>query len=607
MLRGTMQDFHVLRDEGRSHLARGDHEQAVNALVEAAAHVLIAESEYAQVLRLLVDALQKRGDMRGALSVLWYLSKGDAQSANLAAQTTTQVPAEDRARTKALLGDMRGAAAEMESVGKLASAAVFHEKAGDFVSARALWSRLGQSAAGTRPDDYVSALIHFNTARCSKHAGQDAAIALRAAVRLLEEAADHFESAGLRERAFDCFQVLVQIGKEGEIFEDVLEGYVNCVRILREDHLKYFALQYFDEAIRAAKERTEFSAAATLARDASDYARSIGLQSASTHYLLVHGELFREVARIQTERGAPAEISENALLASIVTFAELAQFKRVGDLYRELGTMELDEAKRSHYAQAAQRYANLPDERVDATGLAAHLRQDNAFPEVWHLDVLEWEHAGSASEACADILLDPRWPDLLRRKALLARLTAFSAEREGAATGWRKRLAVELADLQLYAVLSPLEALYAAGPTEVQVAVVASMQRLSFKRTFTTVRDALFQSQPQVLAAATKTVEALYFQHAFDPLARIVRESSNPDVRGSSLLALARIDSQEAAEFLLGVLDHGAPQDKTVVHDALVRARGVSKFLTLAKQELANAPPVLQKALHSILRQRGAA
>ena len=101
-------------------------------------------------------------------------------------------------------------------------------------------------------------------------------------MRLLEEAADHFESVGQRERAFDCFQVLVQIGRESKMFEDVLEGFVNCIRILREDHLKYFALQYFEDALTSARERGELSAAATLAREASEYARSLGLVSACT-------------------------------------------------------------------------------------------------------------------------------------------------------------------------------------------------------------------------------------------------------------------------------------------------------------------------------------
>ena len=65
----------------------------------------------------------------------------------------------------------------------------------------------------------------------------------------------------------------------------------------------------------------------------------------------------------------------------------------------------------------------------------------------------------------ADVLLDRRWPDLIRRKALLARLTSFAVEGRDqdatpATTSARVRLAEQLAQLQLYAVLSPLEKLF---------------------------------------------------------------------------------------------------------------------------------------------------
>ena len=69
----------------------------------------------------------------------------------------------------------------------------------------------------------------------------------------------------------------------------------------------------------------------------------------------------------------------------------------------------------------------MRDEAIDSA-LPAHLRQENHFPDVCHVDLLEWEQQGSAAEACADVLLDRRWPELVRRYALLARLTAFAVE-----------------------------------------------------------------------------------------------------------------------------------------------------------------------------------
>jgi hypothetical protein len=518
----------------------------------------------------------------------------------------------DRARTLAATSDFAGAAREMENAGLVAAAAIYREKADDWRGARALWSRLA-AVVGGGADAYNAALVQFNLARCAKKCGdpRQAREANVAAVRLLEEAADYFESVGQRERAFDCFQVLVQIGRESGMFEDVLEGFVNCIRILREDHLKYFALQYFEDALQAAREKGELSAAATLAREAADYARVLGMASASAHYVVVQAELWRDVAKQHLDRGAPPEIAENALLAAVLAFGEVGLYARVGQLYMDLSVMELEPQRRAHYARAAKRYAGVRDEPIDTAPLPSHLRQDNHFPDVWHVDLIEWEQQGSAAEACADVLLDKRWPDLIRRKAMLARLTAFAVESRpddgsAPASNARVRLADQLAQLQLYAVLSPLERLFARPERQVKVAVLAAMQQLFFKRSFVTVRQGLREPDPAVVEQAAKAVESLYFQHAFDPLSRIVREAPQPNVRASALRALARVDTIEAAEFLLGILEHGAPADRVAALEGLKRSRG-ARFIELARSALHTTAPDVQSALRDVLRARGVA
>ena len=60
--------------------------------------------------------------------------------------------------------------------------------------------------------------------------GGDPAIGRRALVdsqRRLEQVADDFETRGERERAFDCYQILLKLGKESGQFENLAEGYVN--------------------------------------------------------------------------------------------------------------------------------------------------------------------------------------------------------------------------------------------------------------------------------------------------------------------------------------------------------------------------------------------
>ncbi len=607
-----LDDLYHLRERARAALARGDLDDAANSLVSAAAQTHVAEHDYLSVLRPLAEVLARRSDHRSALTVVWYMAFSESDGWKRAMSMLPGVPPVDRARTLAANNDMAGAAREMENAGLVAAAAIYREKADDWRGARALWSRLAQVVGGGA-DAYNGALVQFNLARCAKKCGdtRQAREANVSAVRLLEEAADYFESVGQRERAFDCFQVLVQIGRESGMFEDVLEGFVNCIRILREDHLKYFALQYFEDALQAAKERKELSAAATLAREAADYARVLGMTSASAHYVVVQAELWRDVAKQHLERGAPPEIAENALLAAILAFGEVGHYARVGGLYSDLAMMDLEEQRKKHYARAAKRYDGVRDEAIDTAPLPSHLRQDNHFPDVWHVDLIEWEQQGSAAESCADVLLDKRWPDLIRRKAMLARLTAFAVESRpedasGPATAARVRLADQLAQLQLYAVLSPLEKLFTRAERPVKVAVLAAMQQLFFKRSFVTVRTGLRDADPAVVEQASKAVESLYFQHAFDPLSRIVRESAQPQVRASALRALARVDTMEAAEFLLGILEHGAPADRVAALDGLKRSRG-ARFIELARSAMHTTAPEVQAALKDVLRSRGIA
>jgi hypothetical protein len=571
-------------------MARGDADGASRELVAALGQTHVAERDYLSVLRPLEEALVRAGNPRGALSVIGYQAKDDPAAWKRARPLLQKVPPADRARTAAAEGRTLDAAREMEDAGRVAAAAFFREGAGDWAGARTLWSRLAQA---TELDDaYVAALVRFNLARCAGKCGDAAGgrEALVASVRLLEEGADHFESIGQRERAFDCFQVMAQVGRESAAFEDVLEGYVNCIRILREDHLKSFALEYFEEAIAAATERGETSAAATFASDAATYARSLGLTSMAGGYALCQAELWRAVSKQHQERGAPVELAENALLASVLAYGEIGQHAQVGALYTELAGLDLGPSRREQYARAARRYVDAKDDPVET---ARPSRPDVSFADVWQVDVLEWEQRGSAADVCADVLFDKRWPPLIRRRALIARLTALEVEETAANAGpalvdARTRLADELSQMQLYAVLSPLEALFATPERRVKTAVLRAMQTLFFKRTFVTVRAGARDADPAVVAQAAKTVEALHFPHAFDPLARIVRESAEPSVRAAALRAMAQIDTTEVAEFLLGVLDHGAPADQTAASRALTAAKG-TKFAELAAQRSATS------------------
>jgi hypothetical protein len=606
-------DLHELRAQARAHLARGAVEPAIAALLEAASHTHVTENEYAPVARMLSDVLEQKGDVRGALTARWCVAMNDEAQWPIALRIAEKAPPVDRARTLAAMRDVQAAAREMENAGLAAAAAIYREKAADWRGARALWSRLAQVVARGRDaaaDAYVGSLVQFNLARCAKACSDEprAREAFVAAVRLLEEAADEFETRGLRERAFDCFQVLVEIGRTGKQFEHVLEGYINCVRILREDHLKYYALQFFEDAVTAAKEAGELAAAATIAREASEYARSLGMMAASAHYVLDQATLWRGAAKQHDTRGAPPEIAENSMLAAILAYGQLGQFAKVGELYRSLGEMDLEASRKAHYARAAHRYDGVKDEEVEAAPIPQHLRRDAHVVEVWHVDLVEWEQGGSAAEACADVLLDERWSDPIRRRAMLARLRALAVPDDAPPsprmTEGRVKLAEELGQLALYAVLSPMERLFERPERAVKLAVLAAMQSLHFKRTFVTLAAGLRDPDEQIVAQAGRSVQELVFPHAFDPLARIVRESRVDAVRASALQAIARIDTPAAAEFLLGVLEHGGPVDRGAALEALRRSASRA-FLEAARGAARTGSPELQGVLRDLLKIRG--
>jgi HEAT repeat protein len=102
---------------------------------------------------------------------------------------------------------------------------------------------------------------------------------------------------------------------------------------------------------------------------------------------------------------------------------------------------------------------------------------------------------------------------------------------------------------------------------------------------------------------AARAVEALYFPHAVDPLSRILRESPQPSVRASALRALARIDTAEAAELVLGTLEHGPLSDRGAALSA-IKETGAPRIIDLARATLPGATGALQASLREVIGAR---
>ena len=609
-----------LREEARNASARGDLGRARHALLSALGQTVAREEEYATAVRELREVLASRGDFRGALTLDWYTGNERGQKDLLG-----RVPSIDRARTMLAWADRADdpsrkqalyakAADEFEAAGLVAQAAIARERGGDLYRARALWSRLSHILGASGGDFYAAGLARFNLARTSLRTGEPLAAreAVVASVHLLEEAADRYETIGQRERAFDCYQVLIAIGRESGEFEHVLEGFVNVIRILREDHLRYYALQSYEEALAAAEKQKEVSAAATLAREMSAYARKEGLPAVANFGTLAQARLWQEVAEAAKARNAPPSIAENALLAAVIALGEAGQYNKVGYVYDKLAVLEIEEARRKHYANARRRYVEAQDLRIDSQPLPAHLRHEVGFPEVWHVDLVEWEQRGSASQSTGDVVLDPSaWSEVTRRRAMLARLTALEIEAEEENSPGRTAnpqlygaLAEQLAHVELYTILSPLESLFRRPERDVRTAVMRALSRFLYKRTFITLREGLVDQDPAVIQEAAKALEELRFPHAFDPLARIYRETQSSNVRASAVRALARIDTLEAAEMLLGVIEHDGREERQAAVEALKRARGM-KFVDVAKSALPSISDAAKAAVRDVLRSRG--
>lgn len=616
--------LHELRDEARGARARGDVGRAVSALHAALQHTVAREEDYAAVTADLRDLLAQTGAFRAALTLDWYAGNEKSQRAIMAQAPQGAIPPIDQARTLLAWADRSAdreraravyarAADAYESAGLVAQAAIAGERGGDFARARALWSRLSHLLSSSGSDLYAAGLARFNLARTSLRTGDAAAAreAVVGAVHLLEEAADRYETIGQRERAFDCYQVLIAVGRESREFEHVLEGYVNVIRILREDHLRYYALQSYEEAVNAAEKEGEVAAAATLSREMAVYARKEGLAAVSGFATLTQARLWQEVAAASQKRKAPPEIAENALLASVIALGEAGQYKQVGGVYGALSALPLEEARVKHYARARGRYRDAVDLSIDAAPLPAHLRHEVGFPEVWHVDLVEWEQHGSAGQACGDIILDPsQWSEVTRRRAMLARLSALTVETEPA-PGQRPpapeafvRLAEQLALVELYTILSPLEHLFTRPEPEVRAAVVKALSRFLYKRTFITLREALIDPDPTIVQEGARALEELRFPHAFDPLARIYREAQTPAVRASAVRALAKIDTMEAAEMLLGIIQHDGPDERGAAVEALKRARGL-RFVDLAREQWKQLAGPARTAVRDVLQVRG--
>jgi hypothetical protein len=592
----TLDKRETLRRAQRS-LETRDPTSAIGFLWSLVDRAHLSDEEFSVYLRMMTQAFVELGRVRAAATIHLYLGEIDA-----AYRLSSGSPL-DLARCEIAAGRPAEAARHFEDAGWLGHAAIQLEIAHDDRAARVLWERLAENAR-LRDHLYTRGLVHFNLGRACERLGDRSAArrAMVQSIHLLEAAADGFETQGLRERAFDCFQVLLTLGKEGA-FENLAEGYLNCIRILREDNLKYYVLQYYEDFQELALHEGELHAAATLFREAADFARRNNL-AYERHYRFRAAETYVAAAEKTVTDGGTLELAENALAAAIQSFNDLGSFSNVRRVYERLASLPLAERRVERYRVLAERLADVSDEPGQLIAFPNYLRMDTAYPEIWRLDVIEWEQAGDAAETMVEVLQDGKWPEFTRRRAVLSRLHQLGLPDGAMPAQAAATLATLLGRTEIYASLAPLEALLESEEATVRAAVLRAARQLFFKRSFVLVMRGLKDEDADVRKEALQAVSALHFSHAFDPLARIYRESADPAVRRTALESIGRIPTVDAAELLIDVLRHGDRGERDLVRHLLSRADH-PEVGNLLRRAAANEAGATRQVIEQILRMRG--
>src|SRR5690606_6212630 len=141
-----------------------------------------------------------------------------------------------------------------------------------------------------------------------------------------------------------------------------------------------------------------------------------------------------------------------------------------------------------------------------------YLKQQHAYADIWFVDLLEWELDGNPYQVAASIIGDRRYPNGIRRRALVVVLTMADADRREDRSNAETlcQIAELLGELQAYAALSPLEKLYEHEDPAVRRAAIRALRFLFFKRSFVLIRQALLDGDAGVREAARDALANLH-------------------------------------------------------------------------------------------------
>ncbi len=567
MARGGFASIESMAAQAEGYIAQGRLREAEASFRELIGQTHVIDYEYDDWLRRLAELYVELERSQEAGYVYLYLHYFDLARNRFPGEAGLA----ERARVCEVEKRWEAAAELYKDARRFVHAAVALERAGKHAEAAEIWGNLITDPR-LRDCPYEQALVHFNYGMALQTSDPNSLAGQRALVdsqRFLEQVADDFETAGERERAFDCYQILLKLGRDSEQYENLAEGYLNSIRVLKDDGLKFYVLQYYEDFIALSLERGELHAASTLYQEAGDYSSRSGLPY-DRNYQTKAAATWAKCAEQYLTDGAPVEMAENALLAAISCYSSVGDYTQVRTLFLRLSKIDLGEKKTQRYGKIASRYESVAMASEEAPEFPDYLKQQHAYADIWFVDLLEWELGGSPQQVAMSIVGDLRYPDAIRRRALVVMLTIADAATRSEETGTQTLESVTelLGELQSYAALCPLETLYKHHEPLVRRAAIRALRFLFFKRSFTLIRQALDDVDQSVRTAAVEALRGLHFPHAFNPLTRIYRESEEPLVRAVALESVGKIQSIEAGEFLLSVLR----QEEGDLRDAAIQA-----------------------------------
>jgi tetratricopeptide (TPR) repeat protein len=456
---------------------------------------------------------------------------------------------------------------------------------------------MASSASSAPWTAYEQALVHFQLAVLLTMAGGSSTDILRHAVAaqtLLEQLADEHEATEQPERAIDVYCVYIALGRATARFENIAEGFVGCLRLLKQERLITAALRCYEDFLACCVEWGEFLLAGQQARDAAEFLDQCGLPWGDS-YRRRAAEFFERAGG--DERREPA-YRESLLVQAVSLYSALADqdsarrtLLRLADLPTAAGgSGALSPTAAAERSQRYRRLAGLypspagegagdadkPSARAEDRGpppapeaAPPHLDDRSGELPVWDLDLCEWEDAGQPDLIAFAILCDRRRPLVSRRQALrVLMLHDLSPPAPWVydPTQARLELVDALAGLRCYEALRPLEELLHAARPVGPIALSASnpegeWRTAILRRPQTTAFATDLFSDHTLAPLRRRLIESLPRLHYRRALAMVVRSLADADIAvfAASLAALSHGRYIGSVSLLSRLLDGSEP------------------------------------------------